>query len=78
MAAVLPDNRGVRTTAIVNRLTARRGGHRCLLIEVGPKRQDGSVALDLHLAHGSSQEETLELASQVRALGGLSPWSEHS
>lgn len=34
-------------------MTARHGGHRCLHVEVTPKKQDGSVALYLHLAHGS-------------------------
>lgn len=42
------------------------------------RRGKMSVALYLQLAHGSSQEETLELASQVRTLGGRSLWSEHS
>lgn len=59
-------------------LTARHGGHRCLSVEVAPKRQDCSVAIYLHLAHGLSQEETLELASQVWTVGGRSLWSEHS
>lgn len=38
----------------------------------------GGVALNLIVAHGSSHDETLELAPQVRTLGYQSLWFEHS